>query len=64
MIDPLDLSNVNIIQPNTSGSSLRRTKWELTDRNREMIQRAFREVFERELSETGDYEIVTEPGPT
>ncbi len=63
LLEPLDLSSVDIVQPNTSGSTARRTRWELTDRNRDALQSAFREVFERELAETGDYEIVTEAGP-
>lgn len=63
MIDTLDLSNVEITQPNTSNSTARRTTWELTDRDRQSLQNAFREVFERELAETGDYGVVSEPGP-
>ncbi len=63
LLDPLDLSKVEIIQPNTSVSTARRSTWELTDRDRESLQNAFREVFERELAETGDYQIVSEPGP-
>ncbi len=63
LLDPLDLSSVDIIQPDTSGSTARRTKWELNDRTTEALQAAFQEVFERELSETGDYEIVSEAGP-
>ena len=63
ILDPLDLNSVDIIQPNTSGSSARRTKWELNDRNKEMLQSAYREVFTNTLTSTGDFEIVTEPGP-
>ncbi len=63
MLDPLDVSNVEIIQPNASASTSRRNTWALTDRDRESLQNAFREVFERELAETGDYGVVSEPGP-
>lgn len=63
LLDPLDLSSVDITQPDTTGSTARRTKWELTDSTRGSLQTAFKEVFERELTETGDYEIVTEAGP-
>ncbi len=63
MLDPLDLSNVEVIQPSASASTARRTGWELTDRDRESLQTAFRDVFERELAETGDYGVVSEAGP-
>ena len=63
MLDPLDMSRTEIIQPNRSMSAVARRPTELTDRNIETIQKAFAEVFTRELQETGDYTIVTEPGP-
>jgi hypothetical protein len=64
MIDTLDLSNVEVVQPNNNSvSTARRTTWELTDRDRESLQNAFKEVFERELAETGDYGVVSEVGP-
>lgn len=63
LLDPLDLSRTEIVQPDRSTSAVARRPTELTDRNIEAIQRAFAEVFTRELEETGDYQIVTEPGP-
>ena len=62
LLDPLDLSNVEIIQPSRSAGN-RRANFELSDQDKENLARHFREVFERELQETGDYPIVTEPGP-
>jgi hypothetical protein len=62
LLDPLDLSDVEIVQPQRSAAN-RRNDWTLSDQNKENLARAFREVFERELGETGDYPIVTEPGP-
>lgn len=63
LLDPLDMSATEIIQPSGSTSAVARRPSELTERNIENIQRAFAEVFTRELEETGDYKIVTEPGP-
>lgn len=59
LLDPLDLDNVNIIQPNRSVST--RQKWELDDATRERLQAAFREVFMREL-EQGGYEVSDKEG--
>ena len=63
MLDPLDMSRTEIVQPNRSTSAVARRPSELTDRNIENIQAAFKDVFTRELSETGDFEVVDEPGP-
>jgi hypothetical protein len=63
MLDPLDMSRTEIIQPNRSTSTVARRPTELSERNIKAIQNAFAEVFTRELQETGDYKIVTEPGP-
>ena len=62
LLDPLDMSRTEIVQPNRSTSAVTRRPTELTDRNIEALQRAFSEVFTRELEETGDYQIVKEPG--
>ena len=63
LLDPLDMSRTEIIQPSRTNSAVARRPTELSERNIENIQRAFAEVFTRELQETGDYTIVTEPGP-
>lgn len=63
LLDPLDVSKVEIVQPNPSLSTARRTTWQLNENDRAALQKAFKEVFERELAETGDYQIVSEPGP-
>ena len=63
MLDPLDMSRTEIVQPNRSTSAVARRPTELSDRNVAAIQAAFAEVFTRELQETGDYTIVTEAGP-
>ena len=63
LLDPLDMSRTEIVQPNRTTSAVARRDTVLTERNIENIQAAFADVFTRELQETGDFEIVTEPGP-
>lgn len=63
MLDTLDLSNTEIIQPDRSTSAISRKPWELNDRDIQRLQQAFSETFSEELQETGDYQVVTAPGP-
>ena len=63
LLDPLDMSRTEIIQPPSPTGTRISKPWELTDRDRSALQKAFSEVFTRELEETGDYDVVTEPGP-
>ena len=62
LLDPLDLSKTEIVQPSSSSIASRRP-WVLNETNTTNLQRAFSEVFTRELAETGDYQIVDSPGP-
>ena len=43
-------------------SAATRREFQLTDANIQNLQRAFQETFAAELGETGDYELVSEPG--
>jgi hypothetical protein len=61
MLDPLDVDNVEIVQPTRSVTN-RSGAWQLSDTDKDNLRRHYREVFTRELQETGDYEIVDEPG--
>jgi hypothetical protein len=63
-IQPLDLDNVEIIQPNTGSSMLNRynTEWELTDRDRAALQKAYLEVMTREITKNGDFELADTGG--
>ncbi len=64
LLEPLDMSRTRIVQPNRGNTSVTGNRpWELTDADRETLQRIYLEVFTRELEETGDYDVVTEPGP-
>lgn len=63
-IEPLDLDNVEIIQPNTSGSMVNRynREWELTDADKEKLQSTFRESMTKALTDGGAFEIVEKGG--
>jgi hypothetical protein len=63
LLDPLNVDKVEIVQPSRSSGTNRRNEWVLTDKDKAALRKNYSEVFTRELSETGDYEIVTEPGP-
>ncbi len=62
MLDELDLEKVEIVQPRSSVTN-RRNDWQLTDDDKANLQRHFREIFTRELEETGDYKITDQAGP-
>lgn len=61
ILDPLEVDKVTIVQPSRSTAN-RRNEWVLTDKDKAALQKSYAEVFVRELEETGDYQIVTEPG--
>lgn len=61
LLDPLNMDNVEIVQPRGS-SATNRSTWELNDNDKQTLQQQFREVFTRELQETGDYTVTTTPG--
>ena len=64
MLMPLGTDNVEVIQPNTNDSMSRisRGNWELTDSDKEKLQKIFHESMTKELEKKGGYAIVTEPG--
>jgi hypothetical protein len=64
MLMPLGMDNVEIIQPNNRDSMSRsnRSNWELTDSDKENLQKIFHESMTKELDKKGGYAIVTEVG--
>lgn len=64
MIDPLVVDHVEIISQ-TSGSTVgtQSSSWELSDKDREDLQRIFAEAMAANLADKGGYPIVAEPGP-
>ncbi|MEH6911276.1 MAG: DUF3313 domain-containing protein [Oceanicoccus sp.] len=66
MIDPLGVSDIEIIKPNTRSSvnsRAGRSNWELTDADKLSLQKAFADAMTVQLQEKGDYPIVTETAP-
>ena len=64
-VAPLDLDNVEIVQPNSNSTSMvnrYNQEWELTDKNREDLQAAYREAMEQELTRGGAFEIADTGG--
>jgi len=61
---PLGVDNVEIKQPDSTGSLTRNKSrnWELTDADKLKLQAAFRDAMVKQLENKGDYPIVTEPG--
>ncbi len=64
LLVPLGVDNVEIKQPDTTGSLTRgqNRNWELTDADKRKLQDVFREAMVKQLQSKGDYPIVTEPG--
>jgi hypothetical protein len=61
MIDPLDVSNVKVIQPNTDSSINRPRKWELTDEDREFLQDIYLLKMDDYVVQRGGYTPIDEP---
>lgn len=64
LITPLDLDNVEIIQPDRNTSMLNRynEEWALTAEDKQRLQEAFTTSMERALSEGGAYGIADTAG--
>ena len=61
MVDPLDLNQVNIIQPDAGVYSSRYQVWELTDDDRAFVQDLYEEKMNQYIFERGGYKRATEP---
>ncbi|WOJ94379.1 DUF3313 family protein [Congregibacter variabilis] len=63
-IAPLDLENVEVIQPDSNSSMANRfnREWELTDADKEKLQSTFRESMSKALTDGGAFEIAQEGG--
>ncbi len=60
LLDPLDLSEVEIIEPSPGRKP---AKWELDEEDERLLLQAFEEAMRKELEERGGYSIVDEAGP-
>lgn len=63
-IAPLDLDNVEIIQPDANSSMVNRfnREWELTDADKQKLQSTFRESMVKALTDGGAFEITEQGG--
>ena len=61
MIDPLDVSNVKIIQPDTSAYTSRSREWELTDKDRQFLQDTYIVKMDDYVIQRGGYTAIDEP---
>ena len=63
-IVPLDVDNIEIIQPKANASMVNRynNEWELTDADKERLQKEFNESMTKELTSNGDFEVADGPG--
>ena len=62
LLTPLGVDNVEIIQPSSSLRTAGNRNWELTDADKERLQKDFREAMEKQLSDNGGYPVVETPG--
>ncbi|EAQ97758.1 DUF3313 family protein [Congregibacter litoralis] len=64
LIEPLDLDNVEIVQPDATRSMVNRynREWELTDEDKAKLQTAFNDAMEKALQAGGAFEIASDGG--
>jgi hypothetical protein len=58
----LDVSNVNIVQPDRGSMRGRHVKWELTDEDRTLLQNIYLDKMYRYLFDRGGYQEAERPG--
>ena len=61
-VDPLDVSNIHIIEPDLSGSLYRARKWTLTDAEKQLVAELYTDMMQKYLQDKGSYRIVDEAG--
>jgi len=58
LLTPLGLDNVEIIQPQSSISTIGHRNWQLTDSDKQRLQQDYREAMIKQLSVKGGYTMV------
>lgn len=63
-VAPLDLDNVEIIQPNANSSMVNRynREWELTDSDKRALQSSFADAMAKALTDGGAFEVTDQGG--
>jgi hypothetical protein len=62
LVEPLGVSNIEVIQPNDRGSAISRGDWELNDDDRRALQEMYRSAMVKQLQDKGHFPVVDEPG--
>ena len=62
LLTPLGVDNVEIVQPPSTLRSTGSRNWELTDSDKQRLQKDYRETMTKQLSEKDSYPIVDGPG--
>lgn len=62
LVLPLGVDNVEIIQPDSSGSRINSRDWELTDKDKQTLQQLFHDAMKKQLEDKGDFPLVDQPG--
>ena len=62
LLVPLGVDNVEIIQPDSSGTRMNRRDWELTDSDKQNLQQMFHDAMKKQLEDKGDFPLVDQPG--
>ena len=62
LVEPLNLDNVDIVQPTASNRLPGNPKWKLTDKDQQDMRAAYRKAIEEALTEKGRFTLSTEPG--
>ena len=61
-IRPLGVDNIEVVQPNATGTSFSRRDWELTESDKQMLQDLFQAAMQKHLEDKGDFPLVDEAG--
>ena len=62
LLRPLGVDNIEVIQPSSTGTSISRRDWELTDSDKKVLQQLFHDAMKKQLQDKGDFPLVDQPG--
>jgi hypothetical protein len=61
LLRPLGVDNIEVVQP-TGSVTTRRSDWELTDSDKQLLQDMFKSAMEKQLQEKGSFPLAQEAG--
>ena len=62
LLAPLGVDNVEIIQPTSTSRLYGNRNWELTDNDKQRLQKDFQQAMSQQLSKKGDFQLVDSIG--